>query len=75
MDQDATREVPTTEGARVALTQNAQFVETSAQEGTNVDEAFKKLVMKIILEIDPEDSDSEKDVIKPTPKPSELQER
>ena len=56
-DLEASREVLTVEGANLALSYGTQFTETSAQDGKNVDEAFRKLITNAVLEI--MDSDEE----------------
>lgn len=68
-DLEAMREVPTVDGANTALSYNTKFVETSASEGTNVDEAFRKLITDVVLDMmSSDDQESEIQGFSPLPK-------
>lgn len=58
-DLTETRAITTDEGVEFAKSQNLMFIETSARDSTNVQEAFSKLISEIVSKLASSDIDPE----------------
>eukprot|EP01015_Nassula_variabilis_P001205 TRINITY_DN1064_c0_g1_i6.p2 TRINITY_DN1064_c0_g1~~TRINITY_DN1064_c0_g1_i6.p2 ORF type:complete len:145 (-),score=28.04 TRINITY_DN1064_c0_g1_i6:61-450(-) len=63
-DLEAERQISTQQGLEYANSRGLAFLETSAKEGTNIENAFERLVQEIYNNM--EDDEEEEEVIQPT---------